>query len=176
MSKWIIMACFGFLSGMLVLISCTDHKNAVAAAELKPKPDSGPATLKKPGSSNADTLVIRESAAIFYNPDAIQLEKIKTINQERVYKSLVHECFYQMRNARIVLKEFWSRIKIIETSGARYLQFVKRDNTTRVIDLDTKNDIGGIFLFNREKDPLMIDMMNIDTELNFYFSRQYRNP
>ncbi|MEO8172877.1 MAG: hypothetical protein ABI581_07330 [Sediminibacterium sp.] len=127
--------------------------------------------LQKPVSSYNDTLNIGVVSAVFYNPDTIQLEKIRSVNKEMVYKSLVHECFYQMRNARIVLKKYWPDVPIIETSKARYLRFTGQNKKDTVIDLNKRNDIGGIFLFDRKKDPIQVDMMNIDTELNFYFKK-----
>jgi len=127
--------------------------------------------LLKPPSSFTDTQVIKFSSAVFYNPDSLQLEKIKSINKKMTFESLTHDCFYQMRNARMVLKKYWPKIQIIETSKARYLLFIKDDERKICIDLNSKNDICGVFLFESDKDPQLIDMMNIDTELGFYFKK-----
>jgi hypothetical protein len=35
--------------------------------------------------------------------------------------------------------------------------------------LDTKEEMFGILLFDRKKEPELVDMMNIDTALGFYF-------
>ena len=127
--------------------------------------------LSKPPSSYTDTLIIKSPSAVFYNPDSVQLEKIESINKKMIFESMAHDCFYQMRNARIVLKKYWPQIWIIETSKARYLLFIKADKSKTCIDLDTKNDMCGLFLFDREKDPVLIDMMNINTALGFYFKK-----
>lgn len=71
----------------------------------------------------------------------------------------------------MVLRNYWPQIRIIETHEAQYLLFIKRDKRKICIDLNKKNDICGVFLFDRKKDPELIDMMNIDTELNFYFKK-----
>jgi hypothetical protein len=76
-----------------------------------------------------------------------------------------------MRNARMVLKKYWPKVRIIETSKARYLLFIKADKSKKCIDLNSKNDICGIFLFDNKKDPELIDMMNVDTALEFYFNK-----
>jgi hypothetical protein len=132
-----------------------------------------PATLvlSKPPSSYTDTLIITSPSAVFYNPDTLQLEKIKSINKKNIFESLEHDCFYQMRNARMVLKKYWPKVRIIETSKARYLLFIKADKSKKCIDLNSKNDICGIFLFDNKKDPELIDMMNVDTALEFYFNK-----
>jgi hypothetical protein len=127
--------------------------------------------LLKPPSSFTDTLVIKLPSAVFYNPDSLQLEKIRSINKKMIFESLTHDCFYQMRNARMVLKKYWPQVRIIETSKARYLLFIRADKKNICIDLNNKNDICGVYLFEKDKDPQLIDMMNIDTELGFYFKK-----
>jgi CRISPR/Cas system-associated protein Cas10 (large subunit of type III CRISPR-Cas system) len=96
--------------------------------------------------------------------------KIKEITAKDEYETQVHNCFYLMRNARNVMKQYWPKIHIIETSTHRYLQFVKDDKTKTTIDLDSIGDQCGIYLFDGKKEPGLADMMNIDTALGFYFS------
>jgi len=159
---------FVLLFAVFYLYSCTN------AGPTKKKNAEVPATshtvqYKKPLSSFNDTLIINRISAVFYNPDSLQLSKIKAITGKDLYETDVHNCFYLMRNARMVLKKYWPRIQIIETSEYRYLLFIKVDNSQTCIDLNTKEDMCGILLFDRKKDPELIDMMNIDTALGFYF-------
>lgn len=130
-----------------------------------------PAPYKKPGSSFNDTLVVKSVSAIFFNPDSVQLDKMKTTMEKNIYETDVHNCFYQMRNARRVIKQFFPDVHIIETSTARYLVFVKEDKSRILFDLNTNNDMCGLFLFNKKKDPELVDMMNIDTFLEYYFKK-----
>lgn len=159
--SWVAL-CLQILLACGSSVTKTDNKKDTV-------PDSP--ILSKPSSSYADTLIITGPSAIFYNPDSLQLEKIRAINTKIIYESLTHDCFYQMRNARMMLKKYWPQIQVIETFKARYLLFIKADKKQTGIDLDTKNDICGIFLFNGEKDPILTDMTNIDTELGFYFKK-----
>jgi hypothetical protein len=110
-------------------------------------------------------------SAVFYNPDSLQLDKIKAISKKEIYETDVHNCFFLMRNARIVLKKYWPNIHIIETKTNRYLLFQKHDKTKTCIDLNSEGDMCGIFLFDGKKEPELADMMNIDTALGFYFSK-----
>ena len=87
-----------------------------------------------------------------------------------MFESMKHDCYFQQRNSKIVLKKYWPKIKIIETAKTRYLVFIKSNKTQSYIDLDGKGDICGIFLFNTIKDPQIIDMMNVETELDYYFN------
>lgn len=129
------------------------------------------AIIKKPGSSFNDTIIISANSAVFYCPDSLQMIKIKAVNEKDIFGTITHNCHYQMENARIVIKKYWPRIKIIETSTSRYLLFEKSNKSKVSIDLNDKNDICGLFLFDGKKDPALVDMPNIDTQLGFYFSK-----
>lgn len=124
---------------------------------------------KEPAGSFSDTVIIDFPAAVFYYPDSLQLEKIKAILTKMEFESTAHECFYQMKNARLSLKMSWPQIRRIETSKARCILFIKSDKSKIYIDLNTQNDMCGLFLFNRKKNPILADMTNIGTELDFYF-------
>lgn len=152
----------------LTLISCNSEQSKEKA--VSQKKDSVVNVYRKPPSGFTDTLIVASKAAIFYNPDSVQLERLMTLNGKVVYENTVHDCFYQMRNARMELKQYWPQIKKIEFSRIRYLIFIKSNKEKIVFDLDKKGDMCGIFLFDPKKNPQLIDMMNIDTELNFYFN------
>jgi len=127
--------------------------------------------IRKPGSSFNDTIIISANSAVFYHPDSLQMNKIKAVNEKNIFDMLTHNCHYQIENARMVIKKYWPQIKIIETSAVRYLLFEKRNKSEVCIDLNDKNDICGLFLFDGEKSPVLVDMPNIDTQLRFYFSK-----
>jgi hypothetical protein len=143
-------------------------KNSTAETDI-PKPV--PVIKSKPPSNYPDTLLVEEKAAVFFYPDSIQLKKIEEITDKTVFESTTHESFYQIRNSKIVLKENWPGLKIIEAKNTRFLLFRKSNAATTVIDLDTKNDAYGLFLFDGKKGPHFADMMNIETELFRYFSK-----
>lgn len=144
----------------------TDHKKDTVR-----KTDTTVQQVSKPSSSFTDTLSINSVAAVFYNPDSVQLEKIKAANKKEIFESMSHEYFFQMNNARLLIKRDWPEIKIIECSKFRYLLFIKKDGSKECIDLDTKNDMSGIILFDGQQKPEFADMMNIDTDLGFYFKK-----
>jgi len=127
--------------------------------------------IKKPPSSFDDTTIINQASAVFYNSDSQQMEKIKSVNEKRIYETITHDCYYQMQNARNVIRQYWPQIRMVEVIKARYLEFVKADKSKIYIDLNAKNDICGLFLFDPKKDPELVDMPNIDTFLGFYFGK-----
>lgn len=152
---------------LLIFAGCKEQVKQKTNSAIKK--DVSPAQYKKPGSGFNDTLIIANVSAVFYNPDSVQLNNIKTVLKKDEYETEVHNCFYLIKNARRVIKQYWRHVQIIEVSKIRYLVFVKDDKSKIIIDLNTKNDMCGIFLFDKKKDPELIDMMNINTALGFYF-------
>lgn len=167
--------CRFFLSGLLLSLlfgsihSCTQPGKKIIPSENAQEYKDTIRT--KPPGSFSDTLIIHFPSAVFYTPDSLQLLKIKEITAKNDYETDVHNCFYQMRNARMVLKKYWPQTHIIETVNNRYLLFVKEDKNKTCIDLNSKGDMCGLFLFDGKKDPELADMMNIDTALGFYFEK-----
>lgn len=166
------LAINGLITLFLFLFTCScspgNEKNT-PPAEINPKTKSS--IIKKPGSDYQDTIIIKAKSAVFYSPDSIQMEKIKSVNTKAIFDMLTHNCHYQMENAHIVIKRYWPQIKIVEVSRFRYLLFEKTNKSKVCIDLNDKNDICGLFLFDEKKDPVLVDMPNIDTQLGFYFSK-----
>jgi hypothetical protein len=151
----------------IILTACDQSsKKNIPSANT---PEHKDTIIRKPPASFSDTLIIQFPSTVFYNPDSLQLKKIEEITEKNEYETEVHNCFYLMRNARHVMKQYWPKIRIVETSTHRYLLFVKADKTKAIIDLDSTGDQCGIFLFDGKKNPELADMMNIDTALGFYF-------
>lgn len=160
----------GIVSIILLVFSCSQspEKNNKQVEKVQV---SKFRNIKKPPSSFNDTIIVSRKSAVFYNPDSLQMEKIKSVNEKMIFATITHDCYYQMQNARNVIRQYWPHIRIIEVIKARYLLFVKADNSKIYIDLNAKNDICGLFLFDPKKNPEIVDMPNIDTFLGFYFGK-----
>mgnify|MGYP003449341167 CR=1 FL=1 len=156
---------------ILFLFSCSGSGNN--------SNNSNPATARgkkfeakdKPPSSFSDTVTINFPAAVFYHADSLQLEKIRAITDSGVFETTMHEYFYQMNYSRIVLKNNWPKIKIVEIKDARFILFTLDDGTNECIDLNKIDDPYGVIIFNRKKKSERVDMTNIDTGLYFYFGK-----
>jgi hypothetical protein len=167
--NWSVLK-FGMMAIILLTNSCSQssEKNKKQRKESQiPRPP----LIKKPPSSFADTIFINSASAVFYNPDSLQLENIKLVNEKNVYATITHDCYYMMQNARNVIRQQWPRIRIVEAINARYLLFVKKDHSKICIDLNTRNNICGLFLFDPKKNPEVVDMPNINTAMGFYFGQ-----
>lgn len=150
---------------LMNLSGCSGRKETVKEEKvIKPEQQ----VIVKPGSSFQDTLIVNSMSAVFFMADSVQMEKFGKVVSLMAFESIKHDCFYQMRNSRTVLKTSWPKVKIIEAVNKRYLLFIKEDGTRVCTDMD-KLDVCGVLLFNRKKDPQSVDMTNIDTELRYYF-------
>jgi hypothetical protein len=125
----------------------------------------------KPRSNYQDTLMITDVSVVFYNPDSMQLEKIRELTKKQVFEGTMHEFYYEQRNARLFFQKHWPQLAIIDAENIRYLVFVKTDKQTEIIDLDKFNDAYGIFAFDRKRSPLLINMTNVETEVTNYFQK-----
>ena len=164
------LAICGMIALFLFAGSCSEgYKKNALQAEISPKTKS--LIIKKPGSTFNDTIIIKANSAVFYSPDSLQMKKIKTVNEKVTFDLLTHNCHYQMENARMVIKTYWPQLKVFDTSKFRFLLFEKSNKSKVCIDLNDKNDICGLFLFDGKKDPVLVDMPNVDTQLGFYFSK-----
>ena len=123
----------------------------------------------KPPSSFTDTLFIETPAAVFYYPDSVQVEKIKSLTDPQVFDGSIHEYHYLQKNARKAAKQFNSRLPIIDAQNVRFLIFLSKGQKDTCIDLDTRDDAFGMFIASPNKKPHPVDMANIDRELPAYF-------
>jgi hypothetical protein len=125
----------------------------------------------KPATNFHDTLRVESIAAVFYSPDSLQLQKIKSLTDTGVFEGVMHEYDYLSRTAHSIIKKDFRQIHIIEAKNVRYLLFITADKKQSCIDLDRNYDPYGLYVFNRQKAPQLVDMANTETELGFYFSK-----
>jgi hypothetical protein len=160
----------GILALGLLEFACTPSPEKNKTEVLK-APVTKPSVVKKPPSSFVDTVIINSRSAVFYNPDTFQLKKIKSTYDKRVYDTQTHDCYYMMQNARNVIREHWPKLPVMEVNKARYLLFIKKDGHRMCIDLNTRSNMCGMYLFDPQKDPVPVDMPNVATWLGFYFEK-----
>jgi len=159
---------FAYFFPVILCFSCSDSPRQTKPVQNKI--ENKYLSKNKPSSNFLDTLKINFPAAVFYSPDSLQLKKIKSATDARIFDGSMHEYYYLMRNSHFVIKKNLPQLKIIEAKNVRYLLFVGANKKMDCIDLDKKNDPYGLFVFDRKKSPLLLDMANIESELGFYFA------
>jgi hypothetical protein len=164
------MEIHSILPGVLLtcLIFCGCHS---AQKPQQPAVATESKKIDKPGSSFTDTLTVIMPAVVFYQPDSMQLKRIKMVTDKRIFDGSTHEYFYQQRNAHIFLKKYWPHLRIIDAKNLRFIQFVKADKSFELIDLDKMNDAYGMLVFDTHKPALFLDMTNIESQVPEYFKK-----
>jgi len=158
--------CFVSFLVFMIFAGCKNKKQREQPAK---EITSFPANYKKPSSGFSDTLFVDKNAAVFFDADSLQREKISKLIPKMNYENDTHDCIFQTRNARNVIHKNWPALKAIDALAVRFICFIGNHAQQTVIDLDSQNLMCGIYLFEVSKKPVLIDMMNIDTELGFYF-------
>lgn len=153
---------------LVIMPGCRGKEKAEQENDQMP---GQPVSFTKAASSSGATLVVDKRSVLFFHPDSAQLESFKSTTNAQIYESVTHDCYFQMRNARSVLKKYWPGLRIKEVHDTRYIMFVKQDSSIIRYDLDSL-DFCGMVLFDGEQDPKIADMTNVDTELEFYFKKQ----
>ncbi len=125
----------------------------------------------KPPSYLTDTLYIQKQGVVFFLPDSNQMDRIKAVTEAWVFDGTMHECYYQIRNSKIVMNANWKDLQIYEAYKYRYLLFIKSNTQEKLIDLNKINDPCGAFAFNLIKDPEYLDMTNIEQGIYYYFKK-----
>lgn len=150
---------------VILFVSCNNNNPDKGVSEPELTEMNKP--TKKPASTSHDTLLIVRPAVVLYHPDTFQLQQIKSQTDSMLYDGMMHDFFYQMRNARAIIKKNWPSLSIVESRNFRYILF-KKDSSHLIIDLDTKTDPYGLIIFNTKKDPIQVDMTNLETGISFY--------
>ena len=164
-----MIKCFSwllFLVGSLIFAGCSnsqkdEKKEITEDSTVQP-------LIVKPGSSFNDTLLVNTESVVLFTADSVQFEKLRKVISPMAWESIHHDCYYQQRFVRTILKQHWPKIKVNEAVKQRYIFFEKSDGEKVLIDTD-KLDVCGILLFNRKKNPQTADLTNIETELRYYF-------
>jgi hypothetical protein len=160
-----ILICLILVAG---ISSCSNNSQT---HPVPAKPTTRTFYKTKPAATFSDTLKINSVAAVFYSPDSLQLQKIRSIADSGVFESKMHEYEYLIKTAQSSVNKNFSQVKIIEAKNVRYLLFITSYKKRICIDLDKNYDPYGLYLFNRQKAPQPVDMANTETELGFYFSK-----
>jgi hypothetical protein len=127
------------------------------------------ASADSQAGASADSQEIDSRAAVFFRQDSLRLVRIKAVVHDRVYESLTHDCLFETKYVRSVLKREWPALRVIDVSTSRWLIFRKKNGDRKTIDVNAVNDLCGVFLFDGVKDPTRADMPNINTALWNYF-------
>ena len=116
---------------------------------------------------NSDTLMIDTKAAVFFQPDSLQMKKRMKEVGERDFRAGADDYIYYINISAKYLEK--QGLIVMDAKGKKYLKFVKSDKKEQVVRLDTLNDLWGMYLFEPQKKPHYADIIEIENDYKNYF-------
>lgn len=116
----------------------------------------------------ADTLTVTSSAAVFYQPDSVQMKKRMTEVGEEDFRIGMDDYLYYMNGSWTWLEG--QGLPCVDARYKKYIRFIAAGKKTRLIRLDTLPELWGVYLFHPAKAPYKADLTNIEKEYQSYFS------
>lgn len=115
---------------------------------------------------NSDTLVVDRKAAVFYQPDSLQMEKrAKKVGED--FRIGADDDMYLMHLSYEFAES--KKLSILDIKGPKFLKFVYADKSHSFVKLDTLPALWGVYFFEPTKKPKEIDIANIEDEYDAYF-------
>jgi hypothetical protein len=124
-------------------------------------------TMSETNSANSDTLIVDRQAAVFIEPDSLQIERRKKlVGEENFYIGADDYLFYLN-----IAGQFLDSVKLttLNAKDKKYLKFVGSDNSQQLIRLDKLDELWSIYFFDPTKKAKQVDMTTIDEEYKSYF-------
>lgn len=116
---------------------------------------------------NTDTLVVTQMAAVFYEPDSLQMEaRKKEVGEEDFYIGADDYLFY-FNTAHEYLQK--TGLPLLRAQNKKYLKFVGANSQVNLIRLDTLPELWGIFFFQPAKALESVEMTMIEEAYKAYY-------
>ena len=160
----------------LTIASCADssHQDTTSIKSSQGDKTLQADTIKKLSSTtssslNTDTLIVDRQAAVFIEPDSLQIEKRKKqVGEENFYVGADDYLFY-MNTAQ----KFVDSVKLTTLSAKdkKFIKFIGSDKTQQIITLDKMPELWNVYFFKPTKKAKQVDMTIIDEEYKSYFQQ-----
>lgn len=116
---------------------------------------------------DTDTLTIDRKAAVFYQPDSLQMDKRMKEVGEADFRAGADDYIYYINTSAEYLEK--QGLPVLDAKNKKYLRFVLGDRKTQVIKLDTLEELWGMYLFDPKKKPCAADITMIEDEYKSYY-------
>lgn len=114
-----------------------------------------------------DTLFVDRKAAVFIEPDSLQIEKSKKqVGEEDFYTGADDYLFY-INTAHKFLDSI--NLTTLNSKDKKFVKFIHSDKTYQVLKLDMLDELWSIYFFDPTKKAKQVDMTTIDEEYKSYF-------
>lgn len=140
----------------------------VSSVAKKPKLDSIKTRIVAETSSlSGDTLTIDRKAAVFYQPDSLQIEKRMKQVGEAEFRMGMDDYIYSLNTSVEYLQK--QGLPVLDAKNRKYLKFVSAGKKLQLIKLDTLQELWGMYLFDPGKKPRYADIIDIEEDYKTYY-------
>lgn len=148
---------------LLILISCAKKEKSTIEIKTTVNKTSEPIQVS---SKTTDTLIINNKSAVIFEPTENSINKRKKeIGEEVFYIGADDYLFYLDQSITFLEKQ---EINIVQTKNNRILKFISEDKSETIINLNSEEQIWGIYLFDPKWKPKKIDMTATEEEFKEY--------
>lgn len=148
---------------LLILISCAKKEKNTIEIKTTVNKTSEPIQVS---SKTTDTLIINNKSAVIFEPTENSINKRKKeIGEEVFYIGADDYLFYLDQSITFLEKQ---EINIVQTKNNRILKFISEDKSEIIINLNSEEQIWGIYLFDPKWKPKKIDMTATEEEFKEY--------
>ena len=113
-----------------------------------------------------DTLTIAKTAAVFYQPDSLQIQKRMKQVGETDFRIGMDDYIYSVNTSVEFLQK--QGLPVFDAKSKKYLKFVSPGKEAQIVRPDTLQELWGMYLFDPKKKPLAVDMTVIEDEYKNY--------
>jgi hypothetical protein len=153
-----------FITATLMLgIACAQN-----VKEKKNTKDSFTNSNSKLNENSIKSFQVKGRCAVFYSPDSIEIEHLKNKIGEDNFYGVVDDNNYYNSEAMKILES--KNIKIIITDN-RYIEFIKDNGQTTLLDKKSFEAKWGVILFDGKKEPLSVNPVEIAPDVEKYFQK-----
>ena len=124
-------------------------------------------SLPQNPKENKDTLLVYKRAAVLYSPSSIRIAKLKKEMGEQDFYTAADDNVYYMSTAHEFLDSM--KMPVLNADRKLFIKFIISEKVQQVVRLDTIAAPWGIFFYDPKKQPLSIEILQIDEEYKSYF-------
>ena len=118
-------------------------------------------------ASTSDTMIIDRKAAVFYQPDSLQMEQRMKAVGEADFRAGADDYIYYVNVSAEYLEK--QGLPVFDAKGRKYLKFVFADKQIQMVKLDTLKELWGMYLFEPGKKVYSADITMIEEEYKSYY-------
>lgn len=151
---------------VLALASCATNDSAKERANVADKLSKAEVPSPPVSPGETDTLVVDAKAAVFYQPDSLQIEARKKEAGEEDFRAGMDDYLYYMNQSWQYLEG--QRLPVLDAKGTKFIKFVTA-NGIQLVRLDTLSELWGVYLFDPSKGAYKADMTAVEAEYKNYY-------